>query len=139
MKNLIAFFLTLSFVFLGTTSFVLAQGASGQVKDNALIGVDIVSQAGFGTRVDPQLAETSLNKTIALVIKIALSFVGVILLVVIIYGGFLWLTAGGNDGQVETAKKWIFNGVIGIAIITAAYFITDFVVGSLEKGVLEKV
>ncbi len=76
--------------------------------------------------------ETFIYQRVGNVIKIFLSFVGTILLVVIIYSGFLWLTAGGNQEQVTKARKLITNGVIGMIIITAAYFLTDFIIGALE-------
>jgi hypothetical protein len=42
---------------------------------------------------------------------------------VIIYGGYLWMTAGGKEEQVTQAKKWITNSVIGLIIIGFAYLI----------------
>ena len=44
----------------------------------------------------------------------------------IIYGGFLWMTAGGNEENVGKAKKTIYYAVIGMLIIFAAYSITYF-------------
>jgi len=67
----------------------------------------------------------------ATIINIALGFLGIVLLGVILYGGFLWMTAGGNEEQVKKAKAWITNGVIGIIIIIAAYSIAHFVIEQL--------
>jgi hypothetical protein len=80
--------------------------------------------AGVSTEKNP--AEIA-----ATVINIALGFLGIVLLGVILYGGFLWMTAGGNEEQVKKAKAWITNGVIGIIIIIAAYSIAHFVIEQL--------
>lgn len=62
----------------------------------------------------------------------ALSLVGVIFLVLVIYGGFLWMTAGGTEAQVKKAKDIITAAVIGVVLIAAAYAITNFVFQSLS-------
>lgn len=79
--------------------------------------------------------EESLPQAVGNVISIALSFIGVILLIIIVYAGFLWLTAGGSEEQVGKAKKLIKNGVIGVAIALSAFIITSFVVRSLESSI----
>lgn len=79
--------------------------------------------------------EKSLPAAIGNVISIALSFIGVILLVILVYAGFLWLTAGGNEEQVGRAKKLIKNGIIGLTISLAAYLITSFVVQQVQQSV----
>lgn len=66
-------------------------------------------------------------------IQIVLSFLGVIFVILIIYGGFMWMTAGGREQQVESAKKIITNSVIGIVIVMLAYAITWFVVAKLGE------
>ena len=58
----------------------------------------------------------------------------VIVLVIIIYGGFLWMTAGGNDEKVGEAKKWIFGGIIGLVFILSAYAIASFVISNLVNA-----
>lgn len=65
--------------------------------------------------------DTFLGKLIAIVI----SFVGVFFLGLIIYSGFQWLTAGGNEEKVTKARTQILNGVIGVAIALLAFVITN--------------
>ncbi|TSC56473.1 MAG: Uncharacterized protein G01um101418_320 [Parcubacteria group bacterium Gr01-1014_18] len=102
-------------------------------KPDPFGGVQVVTQVGYGKKVaDAAESERQLNLTLGFIIKTILSFVGFILLAVVIYAGFLWLTAGGNTDQVDQARKWIANGIIGMILITAAYFITDFIVASLN-------
>jgi len=49
----------------------------------------------------------------------------------VIYGGFLWMTARGNEQQVTKAKDLIISAVIGLVIVLAAYAITAYVGGAL--------
>jgi len=68
-------------------------------------------------------------------INFALSFLGLIAVILILWGGFKWMTAGGNDDQVGEAKKIIIAAVIGLAIIMSAYAITQFFVNALSSAV----
>jgi hypothetical protein len=65
------------------------------------------------------------------IIGTLLGLVGILFLVLVIYAGFLWMTAGGNDETVTKAKSLLRNAIIGIIIVFSAYAITTFFVISL--------
>jgi len=65
------------------------------------------------------------------VISLALGFIGIILLVMLLYAGFLWMTAGGDVAGVKAAKTMITNAVVGVIIVAVSYAITAFVLGQL--------
>ena len=77
------------------------------------------------------LGDADLTDTIAQIIRIALGFLGVIAVVIILLGGFKWMTAGGNDEKVKSARKLIFSGIIGLVIVISAYAIATFVIESI--------
>ncbi len=77
---------------------------------------------------------TDLPKLIGNMIGAALGLLGVILVCIIIYAGFLWMTAQGSEEKVKMAKKMISNAVIGMVLIFAAYAITNFVIDSLTNS-----
>ena len=81
------------------------------------------NKLGLGVR-DPR-------STIATVIRAAMGFLGTIAIVIILLGGFKWMTAAGNDEKITEAKKLIASGVIGLVIILSAYAITTFVLNQL--------
>jgi len=83
----------------------------------------------FGSQT--QLGTKPLTETIASIINVAMGLLGMIVVLLILAGGFLWMTAGGDEAKVTKAKGLIFGGVIGLAIILSAYAIAQFVVGSL--------
>lgn len=70
------------------------------------------------------------------IIQVALSFLGVIFLVLTIYGGFLWMTAAGDESKVESARKMITAAIIGLIIIVSAYAISYFVISKLVEKTL---
>jgi cbb3-type cytochrome oxidase subunit 3 len=72
-------------------------------------------------------ANMTLEGGISSIITTVLSFLGVIFLVLMIYGGLIWMTARGNEKNVDRAKDIIFDSIIGLIIIIAAYAITYFV------------
>jgi len=61
------------------------------------------------------------------VISILIGAGGVVLFVMIIIGGFLYLTAGGNPQQAESARKTITSAIIGIVILAMAYLIIQLI------------
>ena len=77
------------------------------------------------------LQEATPASIIGQIIGIALGLVGVIFLVLMVYGGFLWMTARGNTKQVEDAKNLIISAVIGIIIVAGAYVVTNFVLEAI--------
>ncbi|MCD4693872.1 pilin [bacterium] len=83
------------------------------------------------------LAVNGINELIAAVIQAVLSLVGVIFLLLMIYGGYLWMTARGNEQQVEKAKKIIIESIIGVAVVLIAYAITAMVIYAIGDNVLQ--
>ena len=77
---------------------------------------------------------TNLNAAIAKIINVALSLLGIVAVVIILIGGFKYMTAGGNDEKTAEARKLIFSGIIGLAIILSAFAIAKFVLGSLSQA-----
>lgn len=67
----------------------------------------------------------------ARIINVALGFLGIVFLGIILYAGFLWMTAGGDPAKVTKAKGWIRNGVIGLIIILSSWAIAYYVINVL--------
>lgn len=82
------------------------------------------------------ISQNNLLATISNVIQIALSLLGVIFLVLIIYGGFLWMTAGGDNSKVDEAKKMITAAIVGLIIVVSAYAVSYFVINKLIEKTL---
>ena len=68
------------------------------------------------------------------VISIVLGFLGIVAVVIILLGGFRWMTAGGNEDRVSEARKLIAAGIIGLVIVLAAFGIAQFVLDQLYQA-----
>lgn len=74
---------------------------------------------------------TPLPEKIGKVISIGLAFLGVLFLLLMIYGGYIWMMARGNEQEVEKAKNIIIQALIGLIIVLSAYAITAFLGSSI--------
>ncbi len=71
------------------------------------------------------------------IIKAAISFVGVVFLVLMIYGGYLWMTARGNEQQVEKAKNLISAAIIGLIIVILSYAISAYLISLVGTDTMQ--
>jgi hypothetical protein len=74
----------------------------------------------------------NVNKVIKDVINFFSAIVGIVSVIMIIYGGFKYVTSGGDSGNVTGAKNTIIYAVIGLVIVAMAQFIVQFV---LDKAI----
>ena len=80
------------------------------------------------------LGQSDVRLTVARLINISLSILGTIAVVLVLFAGFKWMTAGGDEGKVSEAKKILTASVIGLAVILSAYSISRFAIQSLYKA-----
>lgn len=73
----------------------------------------------------------SLGQIIAVVIQAALSLLGIIFLIIIVFAGYRWMTAAGNEESIQKAQDSIKRAIIGLVIVLMAYAITYFVFNQL--------
>ncbi|HPF95007.1 MAG TPA: pilin [bacterium] len=121
MKKLAAFAATTAIA--AATVLPAATFAQGTLNANDL-GVGAISN-------DIKLGSGDVRQTAARIINVALSFLGLISVVIVLIGGFKYMVSGGNDTKTDEAKKLITSGIIGLAIILSAWAITSFVISQL--------
>ncbi|MFH1030015.1 MAG: hypothetical protein V1770_02020 [bacterium] len=71
------------------------------------------------------------------IVKDILSLLGVVFVILSVYAGYLWMTAGGNDEQVSKAKALIRDAIIGLIITLSAYAISYYILDNLIKATNE--
>ena len=91
-------------------------------------------ELGLGYATATGLTSTDIRETAANIINVALGLLGIIAVIIILVGGFKWMTAGGNEEKVGEAKKLISAGIIGLVIIITAYAIAAFVINALVSA-----
>jgi hypothetical protein len=78
-----------------------------------------------------ELSDEPIATIVGRIIGIFLSVLGIIFLLLVLYAGFLWMTAAGNADQVDKAKKLLIQATIGLIIILLSFAITNFVIRAL--------
>lgn len=96
-------------------AFVLAQDTLG------------IQAAGAGT----VLSGESIILIVVRVINAALALLGIVTVGLVLYAGYLIMTAGGNEEKVAQGKLVLRNAVIGLAIILSSFAIVQFVLSRL--------
>lgn len=79
------------------------------------------------------LGTADLESTVIKIVQWVLAFLSLIAVIMILIGGFQWMTAGGNEEKVASAKKVISAAVIGLIIILLAWAIVIFVISQTGK------
>jgi len=99
--------------------------SANTLQTNITTSMDEVSKAaGYGEPSDVQ----DLPEMIGNFISILLGLLGMVMVIIIIYAGYLWMTGGGDPEKIKDAKSWMLNAIIGLIILLAAYSISDFVI-----------
>ncbi|MBP9695067.1 MAG: hypothetical protein KBD73_01515 [Candidatus Magasanikbacteria bacterium] len=75
-----------------------------------------------------------IQSTLGTIINAALTLIGTIFFILMIYAGFLWMTARGDEGQIDKSKQIISGTIIGLVLVVSAYAITVFVTGRFQTS-----
>ena len=130
-KNLLCFALLLAILVPALATFTLATPAQAAIKDEIMANLANTSLSDLGGGGD----SNRLANVIGGIIRILLGFLGILFIVLIIWAGFTWMMAGGDEAKVKKAKQLIINATIGVLIILASYAITTFVINSVLTAV----
>jgi len=109
-------------------TFGIADITNAQTLKDAGKQLTNVGKAAYGTDVVKPLPEL-----VGKYIRIFLGLLGVIFVILMVYGGYTWMTSFGAQEKVKKAKDLIIDAVIGLIIILAAYVLTNYVVSALVK------
>ncbi|MBI4262007.1 hypothetical protein HY624_00585 [Candidatus Uhrbacteria bacterium] len=113
-------------------TIALLPAPSSAASGNAIVNIkNSIDRVGGGGG----LSNTPLEEAIGNLINIFLATLGIVAVVIVIYGGFLWMTASGNPEQVETAQTLLIQGLIGFVIIALAWSIATYVVTKIGGAI----
>jgi cytochrome bd-type quinol oxidase subunit 2 len=108
---------------------VLVYGAGVGELINKNLG-DVGVGAGFKSETETG----GLPALVGQIINIFLSIMGVLFVILMVYGGYTWMTSYGAEQKVTKAKNLIVDAVIGLIIIMAAFAISNFIIGRLVQS-----
>ena len=94
-----------------------------------------------GVGIDPATQELAgcndRKKTggvVAAVMRMVYLILGIVAVIFLIYGGFLYIYSAGDPGKVKSAKDTIMYGIIGLVVAVLAFAIVNFVLSSILSG-----
>jgi hypothetical protein len=101
-----------------------ATSGNGSTTSNDCVSSDNTSTSG-------------LQHLAARVVNIFSLIVGIVAVIMIIYGGFKYITSGGDSGNVSGAKNTLIYAIVGLIIVALAQFIVHYVLGAAANSVTQ--
>jgi hypothetical protein len=121
----------LSLLTVGQLALVAIPASAQDVNGNP---TQLLEQTGLGNGQGSAAAGAQLPILVGRIIRVLLSLLGIIFLVLMVYAGFLWMTARGESDPVDKAKDIIRQAIIGLIIVFLAYALTGFIINSIIKA-----
>lgn len=103
------------------------------IKNNLCSGSNF-DLTGGTTDCNTNADESSFNNTLRRIINIISVIVGVIAVIMIIWGGLRYITSGGDSTRVGNAKNTILYALIGLIIVALAQVIVRFVLNQASTA-----
>jgi hypothetical protein len=72
---------------------------------------------------------------IARLVIIVLNFLAALFIILMVYAGFSWMFAGGNEERVSKARDIVKDSIIGAILVFGAYAVTYFILQSLTSAI----
>jgi hypothetical protein len=111
-----------------------AVGAQSQIEGGLCAGANLdVKDTSCDSATDTE-AQDKVNSFITTIINIFSVVVGVVAVIMIIIGGFKYITSGGDSGNVTGAKNTILFAVVGLIIVALAQFLVRFVLSKVTAS-----
>lgn len=68
-----------------------------------------------------------IQRIVTTIVNIFSIIVGIVAVIMIIWGGFKYITSGGDSGNITSAKNTIIYAILGLVIVALAQFLVQFV------------
>ena len=130
MKRLKSIIYTLAIAIGIAAPLAIASPAGAQdIEKNLQCGANLkFSMADGSCEVDNNGNTERIDQIVSQVINLLSLAVGVVAVIMIIVGGFKYITSGGDSGNVTGAKNTILYAVVGLIVVALAQVIVRFVV-----------
>ena len=78
-------------------------------------------------KFNPNISSSTIRSDSVRLIQYVLSFLAIIAIAMIIYGGLIWIMSSGSDDKVTKARKIIIAATIGLLIVSSAWIGISFI------------
>ena len=111
----------------GSATVVLASLVIAGLSASAARPLDAELNQAVNAILGPGTKQQDAATMVALIIQIFMGFLATNFVISIMYAGFNWMNAGGEEKKVEEARNRTVHGAIGILIVVSFYVLTNFV------------
>jgi len=114
-------------------AFASVASAADGIQQNLCAGANLDVNSSCTSGITDQQAQQKINDILHTVINFFSLIVGVVSVIMIIYGGLKYITSGGDSGNVSGAKNTIVYALIGIVVVALAQFMVRFVLTKITQ------
>jgi hypothetical protein len=135
LKTWLASFALTIILMIGLAIPAYAQTAQQQIDNGLCTGSNLQFTDNPGACDSAGVdATTSINNIVHTIVNILSALVGIVAVIMIIVGGFRYITSGGNDASVTAAKNTILYAIIGLVVVALAQIIVRFTLSKLTSS-----
>jgi len=117
--------------FVGLLFVVSPLALEASVKDDAM------NQLTKGA-AKTELGNPDPRSIVGGIINVVLSTMGIVFLSLVVFAGYMRMTARGEEDRLTKSNKTMIGAVIGLAVVLLAYLITNFVVPRVYNAAIEE-
>lgn len=105
-----------------------------------MVGESVMAQNLINPEDNPSAVSSatggqgSFREIVLVIVNFILGFLGLVAVLFVIYGGFLYVTSAGNNEKVDQGKKIITYAVVGIVIILISFALINTILGAANPG-----
>lgn len=115
------------------TPAIASAACKNNISSSISEGINATSDGtSSGSNCNSPGAQNDLNALATKVVNILSVIVGIIAVIMIIFGGFRYITSGGDSSNVSSAKNTLIYAIVGLVIVALAQFIVHFVLASVN-------
>lgn len=110
-------------------------GGTSGINDNTdrqEVRAESDSDTAFPSLEDPLSSIASPQSLLGRIINIIMGIVGSLALIMFIFGGISWMTAGGNEQKVKQSIGIIVWSALGLAVIFLSYALTKLLISGVS-------
>ncbi|MDB5168780.1 MAG: hypothetical protein JWO41_136 [Candidatus Saccharibacteria bacterium] len=113
---------------MGAPALAPAVVYADNITTNLCTGV--TAAAGGSGSCDAANPNDKLKSVASTIVNLLSVVVGIVSVIMIIYGGFKYITSGGDSGNVSGAKNTLVYAIVGLIIVALAQFIVHYVLST---------
>lgn len=122
-------------ILFGLTANVFAQDAQQQINNGLCAGSNLqFTENPDQCNIAGNDATGKINNIVHTIVNLLSAVVGIVAVIMIIVGGFRYITSGGNDTSVTAAKNTILYAIIGLVVVALAQIIVRFTLSKLTNS-----